>query len=118
MKEGMENINVRLFPEVAEVRNLVNDLDFIQRCSKHVLNEGYSTKLIGDDICIFLDGQSSCHSGTLVGWKYVSDIEKFVKMNVSEWCFSTERNQKEISAVFAAVSEVATKISKNLLDEK
>jgi hypothetical protein len=118
MKEGIENINVRLFPEVAEVRNLVNDDDFIERCSGYVTGEGYSTRLIGEDICIFLDGQSSCHSGTLVGWKYVSDIEKFVKSNVSDWCFSSERNQKEISAVFAAVSEVATKVSKNLLNEK
>ena len=117
MKEEIKNINVRLFPEVAEVRNLVNDELFIDRCSEHVSSLGYSTKLIGDDICIFLEGQSSCQKGTLIGWRYVNDIENFIKGNTSDWCFSPERSQQVISAVFAAVIEVATQVSKNLLNE-
>lgn len=113
-----KEINVRLFPEVSEVRNLVNDGEFISKCAVHLKIKGYTISMINEEICIFHEGRSSCQSGTLVGWKYVNDIEKFIKPFVSEWCFSSERNQSEMSAVFAAVSEVATVVSKRILEDE
>ena len=112
-----ETIKVTLFPEMEEIKNLAKDQEFLKECVEHIKKLGYSTLLANDQICIILNGESSCHQGTLVGWKYVNAIEEFIKPRVSEHYFSGERIQSEIARIYAATSDIAVQISKILLDE-
>jgi hypothetical protein len=112
-----ETIKVTLFPEMEEIKNLTKNPEFLKECVEHIKKLGYSTLLANDQICIILNGESSCHPGTLVGWKYVNAIEEFIKPRVSEHYFSGERIQSEISRIYTATSDIAGQISKILLDE-
>jgi hypothetical protein len=113
-----DTIKVTLFPEMEEIKNLTKNSEFLKECLDYIKNLGYSTLMINDQICIILNGENSCHPGTLVGWKYVNDIESFIKPRVSEWYFSNERTQTDVSRIYTATSDIAGQISKILLNEK
>jgi hypothetical protein len=112
-----ETTKVTLFPEIEEIKNLAKNQEFLKECVEYIKKLGYSTILANNQICIILNGESSCHQGTLVGWKYVNAIEDFIKPRVSEHYFSGERVQNEISRIYTATSDIAGQISKILLDE-
>jgi hypothetical protein len=107
-------VKVTLLPEIDEIKSLLENESFLGECEEHVRNIGYSAKNSGDRVCIFYLGESSCQQGTLVGWRYVSEVESFVKNRVSAWLFSSERIPSEISLIWAAVSEVAICVSKRI----
>ena len=113
-----ETAKVTLFPEMDEINNLTKNPEFLKECVDYIKNLGYSTLMTNNQICILINGESSCHKGTLVGWRYVNDVEEFIKPRVSVWYFSSERTQSEISRIYTATSDIAVQISKILSNEK
>lgn len=101
-----------LFPEFDSWTKKIFSRPFVVACTKHVISLGYSSRLVGEQICIIgPDGDSSCQQGTLVGWRFVNEIEKFVADNGMPWFSSQDRTQEEMSKGFAIIGQLANIIS-------
>ena len=108
-----------LFPEFDDWSKKIFSRPFVNACTKHVISLGYSSKLVGEQICIIgPNGDSSCQQGTLVGWKFVNVIEEFVADNGMPWFNSQGRTQEEVSKGFSIISQLANIIADLIKDDE
>ena len=108
-----------LFPELDDWTKKIFSRSFVDACAKHVIGLGYSSKFIGDQICIIgPEGDSSCQQGTLVGWRFVNDIEKFVADNDMPWFESMGRTPEELAKGFAIISQLASMVSNLIIQDE
>lgn len=107
-----------LFPETDAWMRDIYSKKFVDQCVKHVISLGYHSTIIKDQICIISpNGESSCNPGTLVGWKFVNEIEEFISKNGYPWFGDTARTREEISKGFAIVGQFANIISELIIKE-
>ena len=93
--------------------NEILSQEFKTSCALHLKGLGYLTKSVGDQVCIIdSDGESSCHPGTLVGWKFVDDIENYLSNNGFPWFKSQDRTPQEI----AKGSHIVTALTKDIIE--
>jgi hypothetical protein len=113
----MNQVKVTLFPELEDLKNLSIDQDFLKECAEHVKGLGYSSRYSQDQICIFKDGESSCLPGTLVGWRYVNEVEIYILLKLPEWYSRKDKTQEEVSRIFYLVSDIASNVSKFIIED-
>ena len=107
-----------LFPETDTWIKGIYSKAFVNQCVNHVLSLGYHSTIIKDQICIINpDGESSCNPGTLVGWRFVNEIEQFISNNGYPWFSQSGRTPEEIAKGFAIVGQFANIISELIIKE-
>jgi len=117
-KYKMTNKRLTLFPDYDEWSKEIFTSTFVNLCHNHMASLGYYSHIIKDQICIVdSTGSSSCTPGTLVGWRFVSEIEKFIANNGYPWFGDDSRTQVESSKGFAIVGQFANIVSELLQRE-
>lgn len=107
-----------LFPEFDEWTRIIFSQTFIEKCTEHVRSLGYVSKSSNDRLCIISsNGESSCTPGTLVGWRFVNEIEEFISRNGFPWFTAIDRSQEEVSKGFAIAGQLSTIISENIKED-
>lgn len=121
MKSNIETITEKrltLFPDYDEWSKDIFSKKFMDLCCNHMTSLGYYSISVKDQICIIdSEGSSSCTPGTLVGWKFVNEIEKFIAKNGYPWFGDENRTQEEVSKGFAIVGQFSNIISVLLNNE-
>ena len=114
----MTDVRLTLFPELEDWTKVIFSPKFIKSCTQHVIGLGYSSQVVKDQICIInKDGESSCNPGTLVGWRFVNDIEEFIVANGFPWFSASGRSQEELAKGFSIVGQVANIISELIIKD-
>jgi len=107
-----------LFPEFDEWTRIIFSQPFIDKCTEHVRSLGYVSKSSNDRLCIISsNGESSCTPGTLVGWRFVNEIECFIAVNGFPWFTASDRSQEEVSKGFAIAGQLSNIISESIKEE-
>jgi len=114
----MANKRLTLFPDYEDWTKEIFTSKFVNLCHNHMADLGYYSQIFKDQICIIdSTGSSSCTPGTLVGWRFVNEIEKFISENGYPWFGNNDRTQEEISKGFSIVGQFANIISELLQKE-
>lgn len=110
-------IRFTLFPEYQKELQKIYQPKFIQAIETHLLGLGYKSKIIGEELVIVgPDGGLSSSPGTLVGWKFVSEIENFLIQNGFPWMRYDSGNIEKMRGVFSIVSDLARTISEKICE--
>lgn len=109
-------MEVSIAKQIEQWSKEILSTEFKQKCAKHMLELGYTSKTSGDQLCIInSEGENSCQPGTLVGWKFVNEIETYLASNGFPW-FTAERTQEELvkaSSITSPLTKEITELIKN-----
>jgi hypothetical protein len=114
----MTDVRLTLFPELESWTKTIFSPKFIKSCTQHIVGLGYYSQLVKDEICIInSEGESSCTPGTLVGWRFVNDIEQFLSENGFPWFTAGDRSQEELAKGFTIAGQLANIISELIIKD-
>jgi hypothetical protein len=113
----MSTLRINLFPEYQKDLQKIYNPKFIKTIETHVKDLGYKSKIIGDELVIVgPDGGLSSSPGTLIGWRFVNEIEKFLIANGFDWMHDSHNDREKTSVIFGIVSELAKTISEKICE--
>lgn len=113
----MTTLRINLFPEYHKDLQKIYNPKFIKTIETHVKDLGYKSKIIGDELVIVgPDGGLSSSPGTLIGWRFVNEIEKFLIEKGYNWMQDSNSDREKTSVIFGIVSELAKTISEKICE--
>lgn len=115
----MSTIRFTLFPEYQKEIQKIYHPRFIQAIETHILGLGYKSKIVGEELVIVgPDGGLSSSPGTLIGFKFVSEIEDFLIENGFSWMRPNSDDIEKMREIFSIVSELARTISEKICEHE
>jgi hypothetical protein len=85
---------------------------FKSECAKYMISLGYTSRTSGDQLFIINgEGENSGQPGTLVGWRFVNEMEDYLGNNGFPWFISPLRSQEELSKASTFMSTLTKEIT-------